>query len=153
MASTTTPPANTRQPRTKSVSKTVLPKDLKVRFGSDRLVDIRTELTKLKRDEFPNAGAALLRVFLELSILDCLKRTGDLEPLIERIEKREHRKLRFGAPEMKDLAPAVVGMAKSRLPHADALRVEKALTYDAASQFTLSHLHSFVHSPEDFPSG
>ena len=42
------------------MSKTVLPRDFKVRFGKDRLIDIRRELAKLKREESPNAGAVLL---------------------------------------------------------------------------------------------
>ena len=57
-------------------------------FGNERLVEICRELTKLKRKDFPNAGAVLLRVFLELSIKDYLERTGRLEKLISRLESK-----------------------------------------------------------------
>lgn len=59
--------------RSKGLSKAVLPRDFKVRFGSARLIDIRRELVKLNRDDFPNAGAVLLRVFFELAALDYLE--------------------------------------------------------------------------------
>lgn len=137
--------------KTQQVSKTVLPRDLKIRFGNDRLNDIRRELTKLKRADFPNAGAVLLRVFFELSIIDYLERSGELPKIIARLEKHEGRKLPFGVPTMKQLVPDITRIAKERLRAADAKKVEKAVRYDAAAPFTVSELHGFVHSP-DLPS-
>ena len=61
-------------------SQTVIPKSFKVRFGHERLAAIRKELSSLNRDNFTNAGAVLLRVFLELAIKDYLERTGRLKP-------------------------------------------------------------------------
>ncbi len=69
----------TSSSRTKRISQTVLPKDFKILSGNNRLIDIHRELVELKRDKFPNAGAVLLRVFLELSIKDYLERTGFLK--------------------------------------------------------------------------
>jgi hypothetical protein len=137
--------------KSKQLSKTVLPRDFKVRFGNERLTDIRRELVKLKREEFPNAGAVLLRVFFELAVLDYLKRTGALQEIIEQLENNEKRKLPFGTPTMKQLGPRVVEIAKARLARADALKVEKALRYDASAPFTISELHGFVHQ-SDLPS-
>jgi hypothetical protein len=129
----------------------VLPRDFKVRVGSARLTDIRRELTKLKRKEYPNAGAVLLRVFFELAVLNYLERIGELSGIIERIEKKENRKLPFGAPTMKQLVPEITRIAKERLPSSEAKKVEKAVRYDSAAPFSISDLHGFVHS-SDLPS-
>lgn len=137
--------------KSKQVSKTVVPKDLKVRYGNARINDIKRELSKLKRDDFPNAGAVLLRVFLEVTVIDFLKRLKKFDEIVEEIEKREHRKLLFGVPTMKQLLPKIIEIAKERLPQAEAVMVEKALRYDASAPFSISELHGFVHH-NDFPS-
>lgn len=137
--------------KSKQLSKTVLPRDFKVRFGNDRLSDIRLELVRLNREEFPNAGAVLLRVFFELAVLDYLSRIGHLPEIIAKIEKKEGRKLPFGAPTLRQLLPEITRIAKDKLTAADALKVEKAIRYDAAAPFTISELHGFVHQ-SDLPS-
>lgn len=137
--------------KSKSVSSMVVPRDFKVRFGNDRLVDIRRELGRLPREKFPNAGAVLLRVFLELSILDYLRRTGELPRLIADIEAKQGRRLPHGVPEMRQLAPVMIRIAKEKLPDAQAKRVEKAIKYHDSAPFTISELHSFVHQ-EDLPA-
>ena len=142
---------STTQTKSKPISKTVLPRDFKVRFGNERLIDIRRELVKLKRENFPNAGAVLLRVFFELAALDYLARTNKLKPLVSEIEQRVNRKLPFGTPTMKQLVPILTKIAKAKLPEAQALRVEKAIRYDASAPFTISELHGFVHQ-EDLPN-
>lgn len=142
-----TPP----EKKSKQLSKTVLPRDFKVRFGNDRLLDMRRELVKLKRDDYPNAGAVLLRVFFELSALSYLERIGELSGIISKIETRENRKLPFGAPTMKQLTPELTRIAKAKLKPAEATKVEKALRYDASAPFSISELHGFVHAG-DLPS-
>lgn len=132
-----------------TVSKTVVPKNFKVRYGNARLADIRSELAKLKRDDFPNASAVLLRVFFELTVLDYLERAGELSEIIRRIEQRQGgSKLPFGVPTMKQLAPEAVRIAKRDLTTAQAQRVEKALRYDASAPFSISELHGFVHQAD-----
>lgn len=143
-------PATTSK-KSKQGSKTVLPRDLKVRFGNDRLIDIRRELTTLKRMDYPNAGAVLLRVFFELAVIDYLDRCGELSKIIEKIEKREGRKLPFGVPTMKQLVPEITRIAKQHLTASESKKVEKAVRYDPAAPFTISDLHAFVHS-SDLPS-
>lgn len=139
-----------RQGKAKGISKTVIPKSFKVRQGkNERLVEIRDELTKLDRSRFPNAGAVLLRVFLELAVIDYLDRTGALAKLTAQL--REKNKLRQGLPVLRDLRVEITKVAKARLPEADAVRVEKALKHDAAAPFSLDDLHSFVHQAKDFP--
>lgn len=135
--------------RAKQVSRTVLPRDFKVRFGNDRLIDIRRELTKLKREKFPNAGAVLLRVFFELAVVDYLERTGELTKVIQKLGGKGQ--LRYGTPTMKQLVPEIMRIAKAHLPRAEATKVEKAIRYDAAAPFTLSDLHAFIHQSSDLP--
>ena len=134
--------------KSKPESKTVLPKDFKIRHGNDRLLDIRRELTRLKRQDFPNAGAVLLRVFFELSVLHYLERIDELKGIIAKIEKKVNRKLPFGVPTMKQLVPEITRIAKERLSASEATTVAKAIKYDASAPFTISDLHGFVHSPD-----
>lgn len=135
----------------RQLSKTVIPRDFKVRYGNDRLVDIRRELTKLNREDFPNAGAVLLRVFFELAALNYLERIGELAGIISKIETREKHKIPFGAPTMRQLTPELTRIAKVKLKPGEAVKVEKALRYDASAPFTVSELHGFVHAG-DLPS-
>jgi hypothetical protein len=137
--------------KSKQLSNTVLPRDFKVRFGNDRLVDIRRELVKLKREDSPNAGAVLLRVFFELSVLNYLERTGELSGIIKRLETKQNRKLPFGTPTMKQLVPEITRIAKNKLKTTDASMVEKAIRYDPSAPFSISELHGFVHH-SDLPS-
>lgn len=131
-------------------TKTVLPKDFLVHFGGERLKDIRRELTRLKRVEFPNASAVLLRVFLELAIADYMERTGEMARLKDKLKKQGVRET-FPVPPLKHLVPEITRLAKVHLNASDAIRVEKALKYDPHAPFTISELHAFVHSP-DIPS-
>lgn len=135
--------------RQTSIYKTVLPKTLKVRFGNDRLIDIRRELTKLKREDFPNAGAVLLRVFFELSVIQYLERTGELSAITKKL--KEKGKLQHDLPAMKQLVPEIIRIAKEKLDRGSSTKVEKALKYDAAAPFTLSDLHAFVHQNAEMP--
>jgi len=148
-------PARKPEPATaltkpKQVSKTVLPRDFKVRFGNDRLTDIRRELAKMKREDYPNAGAVLLRVFFELAVVNYLERTGELPKLIKKLGGKGQ--LPYGTPTMKQLVPEITRIAKMHLLPAEAIKVEKAIRYDAAAPFTLSDLHAFVHQSSDLPS-
>jgi hypothetical protein len=137
------------QKKQKPMSNKVLPSDFKVIYGNDRLRDIRKELIKLKRDDFPNAGAVLLRVFFELAIRDYLERIGELPKIIEKIQAKGSI-IPFGIPTMKQLIPEIIKIAKTKLKTPDAIKVEKALRYDPSAPFTISELHSFVHHT-DFP--
>jgi ParB-like chromosome segregation protein Spo0J len=136
--------------KSKVLTTTVLPRDLKVRHGTDRLVDIRSELIKLKRKEFPNAGAVLLRVFFELTVTHYLERIGAMKPLIEKLGGKG--KLPFSVPTMKQMVPTITKIAKDQLDASQANKVEKALKYDAAAPFSLSELHAFIHQAGDLPS-
>jgi hypothetical protein len=136
--------------KSKSEIKTVLPRDLQIRNGTERLIDIRRELTRLKREEFPNAGAVLLRVFFELAVLHYLERTGELQKTIDALGGKG--KLPFNTPTMRQLVPTLTKIVKQKLSATAANKVEKAIRYDAAAPFTVSDLHAFVHQTADPPS-
>lgn len=131
----------------KSESKTVLPKDFKIRHGNDRLIDIRRELTKLKREEYPNAGAVLLRVFFELTIHHYLQRIGEYDRIIAKLKKKNALP-RFGAPLISQLAPEIIKIAKAKLPRMKATMVEKAVKFDPSAPFSINDLNAFVHSTD-----
>lgn len=134
--------------KSKQAPSTVLPRDFKIRNGNERLRDIRSELIKLQREKYPNAGAVLLRVFFELSVIHYFEQTGELATIIAKLEKKENRKLPFGGPTMKQLVPEIIQLAKSKLTNTQASLVEKAITPNSAAPFSLSDLNAFVHSPD-----
>ena len=120
--------------------------------GAERLVLIRNELTKLSREAFPNAGAVLLRVFLELSMIDYLKREGMLAPLVAKLEQAgKNHSIKNGVPIMKELRIEFIRIAKERLPVSEANSVEKALRRDQGAPFGVDDMHSFVHQINEFP--
>ena len=133
----------------KAESKTVLPRDVKLRHGSDRIRDICRELKKLKRDDYPNASAVLLRVFLELSIQDCLERAGRLQPLASKL--KSEGKLRHSVPTLSQLVPEIKALAKTRLKGAELNKINKALSRDKDAPFNIGDLNAFVHDT-DLPS-
>jgi len=140
-----------RTTKSLQVSPTVVPRSFTMRHGNDRLRDIRRELVKLKREDYPNAGAVLLRVFFELAALHYLERIGQLQKLIDKLERKQNGKLPFGVPTMKQLVPELTRIARDKLKRGDANKVEKALRYDRSAPFTISELHGFVHQ-DDLPS-
>ncbi len=149
VASATAKPKAPPPKRSKRACKTVLPPDFKIRHGNERLLDLHRELRGLKPDTYPNAGAVLLRVFLELGVRHYLERIGELKTITDRIKKKKGA-LPFGVPTMRQLVPEITRIAKSKLPTGKANLVEKAITYNAKAPFTISDLHAFVHS-EDMP--
>ena len=153
IAGKSTPPPGPQEPRTrrtKKISQTVIPKNFKVMVGNERLIEIRRELTQLKRENFPNAGAVLLRVFLELSIKDYLERSGRLEKLVKKLKSKDALP-NIGEPNMRQMTKEIVSAAKKRLNRRDVTKVERALRYDPAAPFSINELHAFVHNAE-FPT-
>lgn len=131
-------------------STTVLPRNFKPRHGGKRVIAIAEELRRMKREDHPNGGAVLLRVFLELAIRDYLTRTGDYALLCKRLKERG--KLPHGHPQMKELVTEVLKDIKRRLPKHEADLATKAMQSNPSARFSISELHSFVHSPKDMPT-
>ena len=134
-------------------SLTVLPKNLKATYtDSERIMDLLKELRTVNRSKYPNSGAVGLRVFFELVAYDYLRRTGQLDRIVARIERRTNGRLPHGHPRMRDLVQDLVKIAKKELQQNEANEVEKALRYDKAAPFSISDLHSFVHSDLSMPT-
>lgn len=142
-------PAAPRGKRQPALTTTIVPREFKVLIKNDRLIEIRNELTKLKRGDFPNAGAVLLRVFFELSVLDYLRRTGEFQPIVDRLKSKNA--LQGGSPTIAQLAPDIVRIAKVHFSTNEAAEIEKAVTPNKAAPFTVSDLNAFVHNPTSFP--
>ena len=71
VAAGTPMPSGTRGPRVVGAPgprKRLLPSGLRLRIPDRRIAAIARELSEMRTDEFPNAVAVLLRVFLELSV-------------------------------------------------------------------------------------
>lgn len=142
----------TTAPRQQALFKKVLPRSLKVLYGAYRLRIIRDELVTLDRDKKPNAGAVLLRVFFELTMIDYLDRSGRLARLEAELKAKGIR-WKYDHPDMKHLLKEIIDVAKKNLKAADARKVEKALTGNKSTSHVLNDLHAFVHDSGDLPTG
>ena len=125
----------------------VLPKSLKVTFGGVRLVAIRDELVRLKRDDFPNAGAVLLRVFFELMVRDYLDRTGEMSTIVDRLQQKNALP-RHGQPPMGQLVTEIQRVARERLEKDESELIDRALRREK----WLEDLNAFVHQVKDLPT-
>ena len=136
--------------REKGVFKTVLPRSVKVSFDHEKLADMRSELVKLRRAAFPNASAFLLRAFFEIAAVEYLRRTGELQPLIN--DLRAQGRLQGETPTLKQIVSLLKQHAKRHLSSSQADSVEKAINYNRTAPFTISDLHSFVHQSNELPT-
>lgn len=136
--------------REKGVFRTVLPRSVKIPFEHEKLADMRSELVKLRRAAFPNAGAFLLRAFFEIVAVEYLRRTGELQTLID--DLRTKRQLQGETPTLKQMINLLKKHAKQNLSSSQADSVEKAINYNRTAPFTISDLHSFVHQPHELPT-
>lgn len=137
--------------RSKAANKWVVPKSFKVVHGAERLRVIRKELIGLERQRFPNAGAVLLRVFLELSMIDYLERTKRLAPLVEKL-RHNRNAVKNGVPIMGELRKVFETIAKEKLKGHAWQGVCKALQKDLTSPFGIDDLHAVIHQLGEFPS-
>ena len=116
-----------RRPKQKKIHATVIPSNLKIRCTDNRrIIDIRRELIKLKHEKFPNAGAALLRVFFELTVKDYLIRKGELQNMQAK-QRRETGKLPLNWPSFRTLTSAVLSIAKQKLSRHNSEKLKKPL--------------------------
>lgn len=135
-----------KKPVRSTSSSTVIPRAFKARYGGERIQDLVRELKKLKREEYPNAGAVLLRVFLELSILDYLSRAGKLNALIQRL--KAEGKLRHTMPTLSQTVAEIKDIAKTKLKGPTMNKIAKALSHDNGVPFSVGDLNSFVHDTD-----
>lgn len=138
--------------RSRAVDDRVVPKAFKNVKGAERLSVIKKELTDLRRKNFPNAGSVLLRVFLELSVMDYLRRTNRLDPLIAKLAGGPGNKLKHGMPYFGQTIPELLRIAKANLSASELRRVESALADDPSRPFSVHTMHGFVHMVDEFPN-
>ena len=131
----------------------MLPAELTATYAeSERVRDLLDELQQLDAERFPNAGSVALRVFFELAAFDYLRRTGEFDRIVERMERKTRGRLPPDRPRMGEVVPDLVRIAKANLDASQASEVEKALRRDAAAPFTLSDLNSFAHNDASLPT-
>ena len=120
---------------------------MRVVFGAERLRAIRDELVKLKREDFPNAGAVLLRVFFELMVRDYLECNGDMALIRERMSSKgtlpQHVRVR-----MPDLEREIIRVATEHLAPDEARQIDRALR----GERWMGDLNAFVHGTRDLPT-
>lgn len=96
--------------RVKPHRKTVAPTTIKLEVPQQRLKDIHRELQRLRIEDHPNAGAVLLRVFLELSVDEYMKRrkikpTGAKVTLSSKLQQVHDDLLTRAVMQKAELAP------------------------------------------------
>lgn len=137
------PPAK----RTRRTNLGALPRDFHVRYGADRLIAIRDELVNLKREDFPNAGAVLFRVFFEIMVRDYLDRNGDMAKIKARLQTKG-KLPRHGHVQMSHLTKEVIRIAEEQLGSEEAGQLERAFR----NERWIEDLNAFVHGKRDLPT-
>lgn len=125
--------------------KTVVPSPLKLSITEAKISDIYKELRKLRMEDFPNACAVLLRVFLELSVDTYMDKNGLEQQFTDRGHTR-HKSLQMKVTEVIDDLVTKRGFKKSEFA-----AVARAVG-DATSPLHIDLLHAYVHSRFETPT-
>lgn len=123
--------ASTPKPRT-----TVIPPTCKLTIASAKIQNIYRELRKLKLDDYPNAIAVLLRVFLELSVDEVIEK-NKLMTEEQYKNAKLHNKLLKTAEHLK---------AKGRLNDKQVKAVTKIATDQHLFYSSVTTLHQYIHN-------
>jgi len=120
---------------------TIIPKDCVLEIDHHRINAIYIELKKLSSDEFPNSAAAMMRIFLELSLDHYLENTGGwTEPQID------------GTNLQKKILATVKLFEKSNVLTPGQLAPVKACANKQSILGpTYSTLHGFIHNYHHAP--
>lgn len=133
-------PKKKRQSSVPGERRTVAPSRLRLNVTDPKTASIFKELKGLKAEDFPNAGAVLLRVFLELSVDAFLTRNGiPLQAQVQggrTVDKSLARKVQEGVEYLVNSQGA---------NRKDFLTVTRGLTV-ANSPFSVDLLHAYVHN-------
>jgi len=130
----------TKKPKPKAAAQrlTIAPKNLALSIPEPRIAAVFKELTRMKAPDFPNAGAVLLRVFLELSVDAILAREGIPLTFTHKGHTGD-KKLKTKVKEAIDALVAKGAAAKTFL--SITLGVDKA-----SSALYMELLHAYVHN-------
>lgn len=130
-------------------SRSVIPSDLKCQIDQERARDIFDELKRTARrlDNFLNAHAVLLRVFLEFCVYNYTTKAGLYEPLRVRLKKGP------------DHGPTLTQMLNELLSTAHAAKLQpltrkliSRLCSDKDHFIHMDRLDGLVHNPSQWPS-
>lgn len=150
IASAPAPPTPPPAPRNSPIRKTAIPRSFRIARGSEKLKTIRLELTRLDRTKHATSAAVMLRVFLEMAILDYLQHENRLGPLIARL--KAEKQLTFDVPRLSQLVDEIRPTIRAQMSGPERASALKVLSHGKTERFTIGELNQFVHSPLDLPT-
>ena len=116
--------------------KTLIPKDCKLYIPQPRIYKIYLELKRLEIDDFANAGAVMLRVFLELS----------LDHYVEGVLKWNEQKLQNSTLAHKLTAVANDFQSRNLMTSNQLTPIRKAADGQTLLAASIKTMHSYVHN-------
>jgi hypothetical protein len=129
----------------------LVPRSLKSGLQMQRINEILRELQTLKVDGFENAVAVELRIFIELCISNYLESSGQMEPLVARIDTKKQKP--------KEWTPTLRQMLNDLLENDPAISIprqaRKALAKAVSDDdwpLSLDGMDQFVHNPYTAPT-
>jgi hypothetical protein len=132
-------------------STALIPRSFKCHIGMPRIEQILYELQHLKVQEYENAVAVLLRIFVELSMSHYLDSTGLMEDLINQIDKKK-TKPRDWTPSLRQMLNYILTKDPAvKIPRQALKALSKAVS-DDDYPLSLDGMDQFVHNPYIAPS-
>ncbi len=123
-----------------SARKTIVPSRTRLNIGDSKVAAIFKELKGLKIEDFPNAAAVLLRVFLELSV-DCYL---DANSIPQRYKTQQNKMVdKTLKQKVKDVVDHLVN--KEGCDKRDFVGVTRALSVDHSPLY-IDLLHAYLHN-------
>ncbi len=148
-ASTDPQPVKTRG-GAKRESIYLVPSAVKCKLANPRINDIFRELRRLRVDEYTNAVAVLLRIFLELIVGNYLDRTKKIDPILLRARTKDNKGNDW-YPSLRQMLTAVLADADIKLPPLARKGLNKMVSNDE-HPLSLDNMDQFVHNRYIAPS-
>jgi HPt (histidine-containing phosphotransfer) domain-containing protein len=120
----------------------VIPRACNLNIDNERISNIYSELKRLKVDDYPNAAAVLLRVFIELSVGAYIQRNN----IIQNEHERRNTKLRHQLIKVSDYMKNNNLMTDQEL-----LPVRRAASDQHLLAASINTLHGYVHNEHFSP--
>lgn len=129
----------------------LVPKALKSELGEKRIDEVLDELQRLSVEKFRNSVSVLLRLLLELCVGSYLDRTGKIDEIIKKANKKS-RKPKDWYPSLRQMLNHIANDDPDFKVHPLALKALKQLTAKDNTLLTVETLDSFVHNKYSFPT-